>query len=78
MERRLREGQLKVVGFFDDVRVLRIPADAVERFVEPEIAFMNLNTPEDLACARALWNRLSAGAARKAGSPTPGGGGTGP
>ena len=78
MERRLREGQLKVVGFFDDVRVLRVQVDAVARFVEPETAFMNLNTPEDLARARALWDRLPAGAARGAGPPTPGGGGTGP
>jgi molybdopterin-guanine dinucleotide biosynthesis protein A len=78
MERRLREGQLKVVGFFDDVRVLRIPADAVASFVEPEIAFMNLNTPEDLARARALWDRQPVGAARGAAPPTPGGGRTGP
>ena len=33
---------------------------------------------EDLARARALWDRLPAGAARGAGPPTPGGGGTGP
>ena len=30
MERRLRAGQLRIVGFFDDVRVVRVPADAVD------------------------------------------------
>jgi len=55
MERRLRAGQLKIVGFFDEVSVLRVPADDVARFEVPELAFMNLNTPEELARARAVW-----------------------
>ena len=63
MERRLVAGQLKIVGFFGDVRVVRVPADAVEHFADPAVAFMNLNTPEDLARARALWGRRPAGAA---------------
>jgi len=71
MERRLRTGHLKVVGFFGDVRVLRVPADAVERFVDPTIAFMNLNTPEDLARARALWDRRPAGSGRASSGPAP-------
>jgi molybdopterin-guanine dinucleotide biosynthesis protein A len=77
MERRLRAGQLKVVGFFDDVRVLRVPADAVERVIDPAIAFMNLNTPEDLARARALWDRRPAGAGRASSGPAPDGDGAG-
>jgi len=76
MERRLRAGQLKVVGFFDEVQVLRIPTEAVERLADPDIAFMNLNTPEDLARARALWGRRPAGAARGQSHPAPGGDGT--
>jgi molybdopterin-guanine dinucleotide biosynthesis protein A len=75
MERRLRAGQLKVLGFFDDVRVLRVPADAVERLIDPAIAFMNLNTPEDLARARALWDRRPAGAGQTSSGPTRGGDG---
>jgi molybdopterin-guanine dinucleotide biosynthesis protein A len=75
MERRLLAGRLKVVGFFDDVRVLRVPEDTVERFVDPAIAFMNLNTPEDLARARALWDRQPAGAARESSPPVPDGDG---
>jgi molybdopterin-guanine dinucleotide biosynthesis protein A len=55
MERRLRAGRLKIVGFFDDVRVLRVPADEVARFAPPERVFTNLNTPEELARARELW-----------------------
>ena len=69
MERRLRAGQLKVVGLFDEVRVVRVPADAVERFADPSVAFMNLNTPEDLARARALWDRRPAGAGRAPSGP---------
>jgi molybdopterin-guanine dinucleotide biosynthesis protein A len=60
MERRLRAGQLKITGFFSEVRVLRVPEDAVARFEDPELAFMNLNTPEDVARARALWAERSA------------------
>jgi molybdopterin-guanine dinucleotide biosynthesis protein A len=55
MERRLAAGQLKITGFFDEVRILRVPAAAVAPFEDPTLAFMNLNTPDDLARARALW-----------------------
>jgi molybdopterin-guanine dinucleotide biosynthesis protein A len=54
MEARLRAGQLKIVGFFPDVRVLEIAADVVARHRAPAIAFMNVNTPDELATARAL------------------------
>jgi len=54
MEARLRAGRLKIVGFFPDVRVLEIDTAAVARHRAPEIAFMNVNTPEELARARAL------------------------
>ena len=54
MEARLRAGNLKIVGFFPDVRVLEIASDAVARHRAPEIAFMNVNTPDELAKARAL------------------------
>jgi molybdopterin-guanine dinucleotide biosynthesis protein A len=54
MEARLRARQLKIVGFFPDVRVVEIAADAVARHRAPEVAFMNVNTPDELAKARAL------------------------
>jgi molybdenum cofactor guanylyltransferase len=66
MERRIRAGRLKIAGLFDDVRILRVPAAEVTRFADPDTAFMNLNTPEDLARARALWDRRPAGTTRGA------------
>jgi len=59
MEARLRAGQLKITGFFPDVRVLEIGADAVSRHRVPAIVFMNVNTPDELARARALASELS-------------------
>jgi molybdenum cofactor guanylyltransferase len=55
MERQLRANRLKVIGFLDEVRVLTVPAATVAGFRDPELLFMNLNTPEDLASARARW-----------------------
>jgi molybdopterin-guanine dinucleotide biosynthesis protein A len=54
IETRLRAGRLKITGFFEDVRVLEIPEEAVARFGDPRMVFMNVNTPEDLDRARAL------------------------
>lgn len=54
MERRLRAGRFKIVGFFDEVRVLEIDEAAVRRLVDPAIVFMNVNTPAELARARGL------------------------
>lgn len=54
MEARLRAGQLKIVGFFAEVRVLEIPEAEVARHADPALVFMNVNTPEELARARAL------------------------
>ena len=54
MERRLREGRLKITGFFDEVRVLAIPEEEIARLADPFRVFMNVNTPEELARARAL------------------------
>ncbi len=54
METRLRAGRLKIIGFFEDVRVLEIAEAEVARFRAPELVFMNVNTPEELARARAL------------------------
>jgi molybdopterin-guanine dinucleotide biosynthesis protein A len=58
IEARLRAGRLKIVGFFDDVRVVEIGEAEVARFRDPEIAFMNVNTPDELARARALVAKL--------------------
>ena len=59
METRLRAGQLKIVGFYDEVRVLAVAEDAIARHRAPEIVFMNVNTPEDLEAARGLLPTLA-------------------
>ena len=63
IETRLRAGQLKIVGFYDEVRVLTIEAHEVARFRAPEIVFMNVNTPEELEAARHLLPALESGRA---------------
>lgn len=57
MEDRLRAKRLKIVGFFDQVRVLEIPEAEVRRLADPAVVFMNVNTPDELANARALHAR---------------------
>jgi molybdopterin-guanine dinucleotide biosynthesis protein A len=54
IEQRLRDGQLKIAGFFDAVHVLAIPEEEVARFRRPDLIFMNVNTPEELARAREI------------------------
>jgi molybdopterin-guanine dinucleotide biosynthesis protein A len=49
--RRLAAGDRRVISFFDDLRVARLPAAEVATFGEPAILFMNVNTPADLALA---------------------------
>jgi molybdopterin-guanine dinucleotide biosynthesis protein A len=53
IERSLANGDLRVVGFHADVRVARLPADAVSAFGDPGLLFMNVNTPDELALAEA-------------------------
>jgi molybdopterin-guanine dinucleotide biosynthesis protein A len=54
IEARLKAGRFKIVGFFEGVRVVEIPEGEVARLRAPEVVFMNVNTPEELARARAL------------------------
>lgn len=53
MEACLSRGQLRIVSFFDRVRVVEISERDVARFGDPAVIFMNVNTPEDLARAEA-------------------------
>jgi molybdopterin-guanine dinucleotide biosynthesis protein A len=48
IERRLAVDDRRVVGFYEDVRVTRLPAATVARHGDPSIIFMNVNTPDDL------------------------------
>lgn len=54
IERRLDAGDRRVVGFFDDVRVARLGEAEVRRFGDPSRLFLNINSPDDLAAAKAL------------------------
>ena len=58
IESRLKAGRLKIVGFFEDVRVVEIAEAEVARYRPPDVVFMNVNTPDELARARALVSRL--------------------
>jgi molybdopterin-guanine dinucleotide biosynthesis protein A len=49
IERQIDGGDLRVVGFFESVRVVRLPPPA-----DPDKTFMNVNTPSDLALAEGL------------------------
>jgi molybdopterin-guanine dinucleotide biosynthesis protein A len=54
IEERLRQGRFRIVGFFPDVRVVEIAEAEIARHRAPDVLFMNVNTPEELARARAL------------------------
>jgi molybdopterin-guanine dinucleotide biosynthesis protein A len=47
VEDALRDGQCRVVSFFDRVRVRRVPLAEVERIDPCCSAFRNINTPEE-------------------------------
>jgi len=55
--RRLDAGDLKAIAFHDDVRVGILPLLEVRRFGDPGELFFNVNTPEDLDRAEAVWRR---------------------
>jgi molybdopterin-guanine dinucleotide biosynthesis protein A len=55
--RRLDAGDLKAISFHADVRVGILPLDQVQAFGDPDELFFNVNTPEDLGRAEALWRR---------------------
>src|SRR5262245_58861904 len=54
IEARLKSGRLKVAGLLDELRVLAIAEEEVARFGRPDIIFMNVNTPDELAHAREI------------------------
>lgn len=58
IEARLVAGRLKIVGFFEDVRVVEIPEAVVARHRDPALVFMNVNTPAELERARAIATEL--------------------
>ncbi len=58
IEAELQRGERHIVGFYDDVRVRRVPRADVLEFGDPEILFLNVNTPEERERAEQLATRL--------------------
>lgn len=54
MRARLRADDLRIVNFFDAVRVRVVEPDEVARFDPQMLSFLNVNTPEDWKSALAL------------------------
>ena len=54
IERRLKSNQLRIAGFFDDVRVRFLSEEEVNQYDPEHLSFFNVNTPDDLARAVAL------------------------
>src|SRR6266545_7760325 len=55
--RRLDAGDLKAISFHADVRVGILSLAGVRAFGDPDELFFNVNTPDDLERAEALWRR---------------------
>jgi len=55
--RRLDDGELQAISFHRDVRVGILSLAQVRGFGDPDELFFNVNTPEDLVRAEALWRR---------------------
>ncbi|MBI4408749.1 MAG: molybdenum cofactor guanylyltransferase [Gemmatimonadetes bacterium] len=60
IEAALARGNKEIIGFFDKVRVHRLPLDEVQLYGEPEVLFLNVNTPEERERAEQIAARLAA------------------
>ena len=57
IEQALDRGDLRAIAFHDAVRTGTLSLDRVRAFGDPETLFFNINRPEDLERAEALWRR---------------------
>lgn len=60
IEAALERGDRHVTSFFPDVQVRTLPREVVAEFGDPDLLFLNVNTPEDRERAEAAATRLSA------------------
>jgi molybdopterin-guanine dinucleotide biosynthesis protein A len=60
IEARLARDDRRVVGFWEEVAVVRLPAAEVARHGDPERLFLNINTVADRERAEALWREAEA------------------
>lgn len=51
IERCIDADDRRAIGFFEQVRVVRLPVEDVRRYGDPDRLFMNVNTPGELALA---------------------------
>ncbi len=58
IRRALERGDARAIGFHPEVRVARLPLEAVLQYGEPDVLFFNVNTPDDLARAEVLCKAL--------------------
>ncbi|MDA1349366.1 MAG: molybdenum cofactor guanylyltransferase [Chloroflexi bacterium] len=54
MQRRLEADELKIIGFFEEVKVFYLAEEELDRFDPEHLSFFNVNTQEDLDRAQAL------------------------
>jgi molybdopterin-guanine dinucleotide biosynthesis protein A len=57
IERQLARGDLRAIGFHDEVKVGTLPLERVRALGDPEMLFFNVNTPADLVRAEAAWRQ---------------------
>jgi molybdopterin-guanine dinucleotide biosynthesis protein A len=57
IERQFAGGDLRAIGFHSDVTVGTLPLDRVRAFGDPAVLFFNINTPQDLERAEAVWRQ---------------------
>jgi molybdopterin-guanine dinucleotide biosynthesis protein A len=55
---KLDADRLKVIGFFGEVTVREVPAEEIAAIDPDRLSFVNINTPEDLAEAERLAERI--------------------
>ena len=60
IEAALERGDRHVTSFFPHVEVRTLPADVVARYGDPNLLFLNVNSPEDRERAEAAARRLEA------------------
>jgi len=65
MEDRIKQGNLRVTGFFDSVKVRYLGEEELDRFDPERLSFFNINTEADLKRARILAAREKVRKVRK-------------
>jgi len=57
IEQQLARGDLRAIGFHPAVRIGTLPLERVRAFGDPAVLFFNVNAPDDLERAEALWRQ---------------------